>query len=313
MLILDRIWIIGGLLLGVGVSGTGLGSLTGLIGKLAPPEKRVSSIATIGMAAGIGSFIALPFIYFLIRTLGWQNGLIALMILFAMLVPLALALGGPIPDSGPNAGPKKQTLREALKEAAAYPSFWLLTAGFFVCGFHVSFITVHLPAFTVDRGLPTWVGPYALMFIGIMNLVGTYLAGQSDKWMDKRRALSFIYFMRSVVFVGFLVLPITPVVVIGLCTLLGLLWLATVPLTSGLVATFFGTRWMAMLFGIVIMSHQAGAFTGSWLAGWLFDHTKSYEVMWYISIALGVFSALLHWPISEKPVPRIADAETSAA
>lgn len=305
--------IIGGVMIGVGVSGSGLNSFIGTIGKLAPPEKRVSSIASIGMAAGIGSFIALPFVHLLIGAFGWKNAILGLMIIFVLLIPLALSLGGRVQESGANPLVLKQTLGAALREASAHPSFWLLTAGFFVCGFHVSFIVVHLPAFTIDRGLPTWVGPYALMAVGIMNLVGTYIAGQSGRWIEKRRALSLIYFSRAVVFIGFLILPMTPWVIIGLCTLLGLLWLATVPLTSGLVATFFGTAWMTMLFGIVLMSHQIGSFLGSWLAGWLFDQTNSYDAMWYISIALGVVAALLHWPIAEKPVPRITDTQVSAA
>ncbi|MGE0629339.1 MAG: MFS transporter [Hyphomicrobiaceae bacterium] len=305
--------LIGGVLMGIGVSGTGITSLVGLIGKLAPPDKRLGAIASIGMAAGVGSFVALPVIHLLIDALGWQNSLLWLMGILAALVPLALSLGGRMQEAGANPAIRAQTIKEALKEAAAHPSYWLLTAGFFVCGFHVSFIVVHLPAFTIDKGMPGWVGPVALSAVGIMNLIGTYIAGQSGRWIEKRRGLSLIYFGRAIIFVGFLVLPMTPWVVITLCSLLGLLWLATVPLTSGLVATFFGTAWMSMLFGIVFMSHQIGSFTGVWLAGWLFDQTKSYDAMWYISIALGLLSALLNWPISEKPVARIAEAQASKA
>jgi predicted MFS family arabinose efflux permease len=292
-----------GVLMGIGVSGTGVTSLVGTIGRLAPPDKRLSAIASIGMAAGIGSFVALPVMHFLIEFAGWQTSLVWLMAITALLIPLAWPLGGkPEAPSGPV---RNQTLKEALAEAFSHPSFWLLTAGFFVCGFHVAFIVVHLPAFTVDQGLPTWVGPFALAVIGIANIIGTFIAGQSGRFIEKRRALSLVYFGRSVIFLGFLFLPMTPVVVITLCGLLGLLWLATIPLTSGLVATFFGTTWMSMLFGFVFLSHQVGSFLGVWLGGKLFDMTRSYDAMWWISIGLGVVAALLNWPIQEKPVARL--------
>ena len=297
---------ISGVLMGIGVSGTGFTSLVSTIGRLAPPEKRLSAMASIGMAAGIGGFIALPFMHVLIEWAGWQASLVWLMAITALLIPLAWPIGGrPPAQTGPV---RAQTLIEALAEAFAHPSFWLLTAGFFVCGFHVAFIAVHLPAFADDQGLPAWVGPTALAIIGVTNLVGTYLAGQSGRFMEKRRGLSLIYFGRAALFLGMLFVPMTPVTLIGLCALLGLLWLATIPLTSGLVATFFGTTWMSMLFGIVFLSHQAGAFLGVWLGGRIFDLTKSYSSMWWISIALGLLAGLLNWPISERPVARLAAA-----
>lgn len=295
-----------GVLMGIGASGTGVTSLVGTIGRLAPPEKRLSAIASIGMAAGIGSFVALPVMHLLIGIAGWQGSLLWLMAIIALLIPLAWPIGGK--PAVLQSGVRVQNLTEALGEAARHRSYWLLMAGFFVCGFHVAFIMVHLPAFTVDRGLPTWVGPYALSAVGIANIVGTYLAGQSGKYIDKHRALSVIYFGRAVLFLGFLYLPITPATVIILCALLGLLWLATIPLTSGLVATFFGTTWMSMLFGIVFLSHQLGAFLGVWLGGRIFDVTKSYDLMWWISIGLGLLAALINLPISERPVARLQPA-----
>jgi len=295
---------ISGVLMGIGVSGTGMTSLVGTIGRLAPPEKRLSAIASIGMAAGIGGFVALPIMHFLIEFVGWRQSLLWLMAITALLIPLAWPIGGR-PSVQPGAI-KSQTFREALAEAFRHPGFLLLTAGFFVCGFHVSFIMVHLPAFTIDQGLPSWVGPFALSVVGIANIIGTFLAGQSGRFIEKRQGLSLIYFGRAVLFLGFLYLPMTPVTVIVLCGLLGLLWLATIPLTSGLVATFFGTSWMSMLFGFVFLSHQIGAFLGVWLGGKLFDLTKSYDAMWWISIALGLLAALLNWPIQEKPVARLS-------
>jgi len=249
--------------------------------------------------------------HLLIELVGWQQSLLWLMAITAMLIPLAWPISGRPPAAGSAA--RTQSYREALTEAFRHPSFWLLTAGFFVCGFHVAFIMVHLPAFTLDQGLPAWVGPVALSVVGIANILGTFLAGQSGRWLEKRHALSLIYLGRSVLFLGFLLLPITSVTVIGLCALLGLLWLATIPLTSGLVATFFGTTWMSMLFGIVFLSHQVGSFLGVWLAGRLYHMTQSYDAMWWISIALGLLSALVNWPIREEPVARIAAQRAAAA
>ena len=295
--------LLSGVLMGIGVSGTGMTSLVGTIGRLAPPEKRLSAIASIGMAAGIGGFVALPVMHLLIEIAGWQQSLLWLMAITALLIPLALPIGRK-PQVLPGAA-KSQTFREALAEAFGHQGFLLLTAGFFVCGFHVAFIMVHLPAFTIDQGLPTWVGPVALSVVGIANIIGTFIAGQSGRYIEKRQGLSLIYFGRAILFLGFLFLPMTPLTVIVICGLLGLLWLATIPLTSGLVATFFGTTWMSMLFGFVFLSHQIGAFFGVWLGGWLFDITKSYAAMWWISIALGLVAALLNWPIQEEPVARL--------
>jgi predicted MFS family arabinose efflux permease len=305
----SAIWlIVAGVLMGFGVSGTGVTSLVGVVGRLAPPEKRMAAIASTGMAAGIGGFAALPVMHALIEGFGWQDSLVWLMAITALLVLFAWPLDAR-PAAGAAAAPgSNQTMKEALNEAFGHPSYLLLTAGFFVCGFHVAFITVHLPAYTRDLLLPDWVGPYALMLVGIANIVGTFIAGQSGKWIEKRRGLSLIYFGRSLVFVGFLLVPPSATAIIVLAGTLGLLWLSTVPLTSGLVATFFGTRWMSMLFGIVFFSHQVGSFLGVWLAGRLYDATGSYEAMWWISIALGIASGLVHWPIQEKPVARLAPA-----
>ena len=296
--------LVAGVLMGIGISGTGLTALVGTVGRLAPPEKRMSAIASLGMAAGIGGFIAWPYTHLAIEWLGWQGSLLLWMATTALMVPLAWPLSGkPVLVAGPV---RKQTLGEALTEATRHPSFWLLTASFFVCGFHVAFIGVHLPAFLADKGLEPWVAPAALSIVGIANIAGTFLAGQSGRLFEKRVGLSLIYLGRAVLFLGFLFLPMTPVTVMVLCGILGFLWLSTIPLTSGLVATFFGTTWMSMLFGIVFLSHQVGAFLGVWLGGRLFDMTKSYDLMWWMSVALGLFAALISWPIKERPVARLA-------
>jgi predicted MFS family arabinose efflux permease len=295
---------ISGLLLGIGVAGTGITSLVGAVGRAVPPEQRVTAIASLGMAGGIGGLIAFPYAHLLIEYMGWKPSLLVLAATGLLMIPLAWVLAGkPATDAG---ALKPQTLMEAGREAFAHPSFWLLTIGFFVCGFHVAFYSVHLPAYVADKGLAPWVGVWALMAVGVANILGTYLAGQSGKIVEKRIGLSFIYFMRVFVFLGLLYLPINPTTVIGISALLGIFWLSTVPLTSGLVATFFGTTWVSMLFGFVFLSHQLGSFAGLKLAGRVYDVTKSYDMMWWISIALGLFAALVHWPIKEKPVARLA-------
>lgn len=296
---------VSGVLLGIGVCGTGVTALVGAVGRLVVAEKRTEAIASLGMAGGIGGFIAFPYAHVLIEWLGWQVSLIVLAVTAAAMIPLAWPLSGK-PATQQSAF-KPQSLKDAFDEAFATPSFWLLTAGFFVCGFHVAFYSVHLPAFVADKGLDASVGVWALMAVGIANIIGTYLAGRSARLVEKRVGLSVIYFMRCFVFLGLLFLPINGPVVILLSTMLGLFWLSTVPLTSGLVATFFGTTWMSMLFGFVFLSHQLGSFAGLWLAGRLYDVTGSYDAMWWISVGFGLFAAAIHWPIRERPVARLAN------
>jgi predicted MFS family arabinose efflux permease len=294
-----------GVLLGIGVSGTGLTALVGAAGRAAPPDKRTAAIASLGMAGGIGGFVAFPYTHLLMDLLGWQVSLLVLAGTMATVLPLAWVLSGKPSSQGPA---DTQSFGQAFKEAFTHPSYLLLNAGFFVCGFHVAFYGVHLPRFVADHGLDASVGVWALTLVGLANLVGTYVAGQSPRFIEKRLGLSLIYFGRCFVFLGLLFLPITAATVIVLSIILGIFWLSTVPLTSGLVATFFGTRWMSMLFGVVFLSHQVGSFTGLMLAGILYDATKSYDIMWWISIAVGLMAALVHLPIRERPVPRLATA-----
>jgi predicted MFS family arabinose efflux permease len=299
-----------GILLGIGVSGTGITTLVGAVGRAAPADKRTSAIASLGMAGGIGGFVAFPYTHLLMDVAGWQLSLLLLMATTSIMLPLAWPLSGK--PSGSSGLVAEQTLGSAVQEAFTHPSYLLLVAGFFVCGFHVAFYGVHLPAFVADAGLDASVAVIALTMVGLGNLAGTYIAGQSARFIEKRVGLSLIYCGRCFIFLGLLFLPITALSVIVLSTLLGLFWLSTVPLTSSLVATFFGTRWMSMLFGVVFLSHQLGSFTGLWLAGTLYDLTKSYDIMWWISIALGLFAAAVHWPIRERPVARLAGLPRAA-
>ncbi len=300
-----------GVLLGIGVSGSGINALVGAVGRAAGPERRTAAIAKLGIGSGIGVLIAIPYTHFLIETFGWQTSLAILAGTALMILPLAIPVSGRPKQAEATA--LDLTISEALGEAFRHPSFWLLIAGFFVCGFHVVFYAVHLPAFVADQGLDPMVGVIGLTVVGIGNLVGTYASGWWGQRYSKRWGLSFIYFMRAVIFLGFLYLPITPEFVIAASALLGIFWLSTIPLTSGLVATFFGAKWMTMLYGIVFFSHQLGSFFGAWSAGYIFDRTQSYDIVWWISVALGLFAALVHIPIREAPVARLAGAAVKPA
>lgn len=301
---------ISGFFLGLGVAGAGVNATVGAVGRAAPPESRTAAIAAIGMGSGIGILIALPYTHLLIESLTWHPSLLVLAATAFLILPLAIPLSGrPQANTGPG---NMQTLREALAEAARHPSFWMLNAGFFVCGFHVVFYGTHLPAYVKSQGLPPGIAVAALVVVGIGNLIGTYIAGQWGRTKPKRIGLALIYLGRAFVFLGFLFLPITGTTVILLSALLGLLWLSTIPLTSGLVATFYGPKWMTMLYGIVFFSHQIGSALGVWLGGVVFDKLHSYDAMWWISVALGVFGALIHWPIAERPVERAPTASAPA-
>lgn len=296
----DLMW--SGISIGTGVGACGLSVMVGVVGRAASAERRTAAIASLGIASGIGSFVAFPYTHVLMETLGWQTSLLAVIATLSLLLPCAWILSGK-PGTAP--GIKPQTLREAFAEAIRLPSYWLLVVGYSVCGFHVAFYSTHLPAYVAAQGLPSWVAVWALTAVGVANIAGTYLAGWASRYIEKRLALTILYLARVVIFLGILLLPPDPLVIIGLSALLGFFWLATIPLTSGLVATFFGTTWLSMLFGLVLLSHQIGSFIGVWLAGVLYDLTKSYDAMWQISIAISLLAALLHYPIRERPVARL--------
>jgi MFS family permease len=238
----------------------------------------------------------------LIDGIGWSNALLLLAALVCVIAPLSIGL-----KETPAANTlRAQTVAQALREAFAYRSFWLLTAGYFVCGFQVVFIGVHLPSYLRDHQLSSGVAVTALALIGLFNIFGTYVAGQLGARFTKKYLLSGIYTLRSIVIVIFLVLPITPVSVYVFAAAIGFLWLSTVPLTSGIVAHIFGVRYLSMLSGFVFFSHQMGSFCGVWLGGYLYDKTGSYNVVWQISIALGIFAAIINWPIKERAIVRTA-------
>jgi predicted MFS family arabinose efflux permease len=206
----------------------------------------------------------------------------------------------------------EQRIASALTEAVKYPSFLLLTAGFFVCGFHIAAVAVHLPAFLADKGFNPGLGAIALTVIGAANILGTYACGRAGDAMPKHLVLAALYLARGFVFLALLYLPLTETSVLIYAFLLGLLWLGTIPLTSGLIVTFFGPRWLSMLYGIVFLSHQVGSFMGAWIGGWLYDTTHSYDLLWWAAVAIAVLAAVLHLPIREQSAPRPAAAAAPA-
>ncbi len=295
--------LISGVFMGLGVAGAGVTAMVGAIGRAAPAEKRTQAISMLGIGSGIGVLVSLPYAHLLIEYFGWMASLATMAATALLMWPLALIIGMKPAANPSNALP--QSVKEALREAFRHPSFILLTAGFFVCGFQVAFYALHLPAYVADKGFDPMVGVLALTMIGLGNLIGTWAAGQSAAYFPKQYTLAFIYFGRCWVFLWFLYGPITPTSVVALSFVLGLLWLSTVPLTSSLVATFFGPAWMTMLFGVVFFSHQIGSFLGVWMAGRAFDVTRSYDLMWWASIGLGLFAAIVHWPIKQEAVSRL--------
>jgi MFS family permease len=293
-----------GLLIGIGLSGTSFSVILGVVGRAVSIEKRSMAMGIAAAAGSFGQFAMLPGTLGLISGLGWSVALIVLAALVALIVPLARMIKEPAQVShGPT-----QSLREALVEACSHPGFCLLALGFFVCGFQVVFIGVHLPAYLVDQHLPAMAGTTVLALVGLFNIFGTYIAGWLGGRWSKPRLLSALYLARGVVIVLFLWWPLSLWTAYAFGIAMGLLWLSTVPLTNGTVASVFGVRNLSMLGGIVFLFHQLGAFLGGWLGGYLYDHTGSYDLVWYISIGLSVLAALLNWPVSEQPVARLQQA-----
>lgn len=290
-----------GLLIGIGLSGTSFSVILGVVGRAVPPEKRSMGMGIASAAGSFGQFAMLPGTLGLIGWLGWSAALLALGVLVALIVPLVSMLKDkPLPLLG-----HEQTLSEALREACSHSGFWLLAFGFFVCGFQVVFIGVHLPAYLVDQHLPALVGTTVLALVGLFNVFGTYTAGWLGGRMSKPRLLTGLYLARAVVISAFILTPLTTWSAYAFGIAMGLLWLSTVPLTNGTVATMFGVRNLSMLGGIVFLFHQIGAFLGGWLGGYLYDRTGSYDLVWQIAIFLSLLAAALNWPVREQPVARL--------
>jgi len=293
-----------GVLIGFGLSGCSFNLVLSAFGKLLPPEQRGLALGAGTAAGSFGQFLFAPIGVALIDNLGWQGALTVFAALMLLIIPLALALA--TPPSAPANVPARdeQSFKTALAEAFGHRSYVLLVLGFFTCGFQLAFITVHLPAFLVDRGLTSQVGGWVLAAVGLFNIIGSLGVGWIQNFMPKRYILSAIYFTRALATIAFISFPITPLSAISFGAVSGLMWLSTVPPTSALVALMFGTRWLATLYGFAFVSHQVGGFLGVWLGGIVFERFGSYTPIWWLSVLFGVLSALINLPIVEKPVER---------
>ncbi|UZG43172.1 MFS transporter [Caldimonas thermodepolymerans] len=295
-----------GVLIGMAQAGTTYAIIYGVIGRNVAPEKRSWAMGVAAAAGSFGQFLMVPVENWLIGGFGWQNALFILGCLALAIIPLSWGLKEPKVAAA--TGGVQQSIGQALREAFTYPSFQLLTAGYFVCGFQVVFIGVHMPSYLKDQGLAPEVATYALALIGLFNVFGTYIAGVLGQRLQKRHILASIYFLRSVAIVIFLFVPLSPASVYVFSSVIGLLWLSTVPPTNAVVAQIFGVRYLSMLGGFVFLSHQIGSFLGVWLGGKLYDSTGSYDVVWWLAVALGVFAALVNLPVRESAISRPAQA-----
>ncbi|AIJ45439.1 MFS transporter [Comamonas testosteroni TK102] len=292
-----------GVLIGAAQAGTTYAVIYGVLGRQIPVARRSWAMGVAAAAGSFGQFFMVPVEGKLIAQFGWSNALLILA-LFALLIA-ALAFGLREPGFGGSTPIKReQTVGQALREAWTYPSFLLLMAGYFVCGFQVMFIGVHVPSYLKDFGMAPHVASYSLALVGLFNIFGTYLAGNLGQKLPKRYLLSGIYGLRSVATVAFLLAPLSPWSVYAFCAAMGFLWLSTVPLTNATIAQIFGVQHLSMLGGFVFFSHQIGSFLGVWLGGYLYDINGNYDMVWYISIALGIFAAVVNLPVREAAIVR---------
>ena len=292
-----------GVLIGAAQAGTTYAVIYGVVGRNISADKRSWAMGVTAAAGSFGQFLMVPTESFLISSLGWQQALLVLAGAVLLIMPLAIGLRESSFTSG-QAVKREQTISQALREAFKYPSFQLLMAGYFVCGFQVVFIGVHMPSYLKDKGLSLQVAGYALALIGLFNIFGTYIAGSLGQRMPKKNILAVIYFSRAIIIAVFIAAPLSPMSVYIFASLMGLLWLSTVPVTNAAVAQIFGIQHFSMLSGFVFFSHQIGSFLGVWLGGVLYDRTGSYDIVWYITIALGIFAGLINLPVREAPIHR---------
>lgn len=298
-----------GVLIGLALSGASFSIVIGAFGKLLPENWRMMGFGFATAAGSFGQFLFTPLASALISSVGWQTTLTIFAVLMLLVLPLSLALATPTSNSASPGLGADQSIAQALGEAFRTPSYWLLVIGFFTCGFHLAFITMHLPPFLIDNGLPAWVGGWTLALVGLFNIVGSLASGALSGRLPKRHILAAIYFARAVLISAFIFMPVTPVTALGFGAVIGLLWLSTIPPTSGIVATMFGARYMTMLYGVAFLSHQIGSFLGAWLGGVIYRQTGNYDLIWQIAIALSIMSGLVNLPIRERPVTRLQPAE----
>jgi MFS family permease len=293
-----------GVLIGFGLSGSSFNLVLSAFSKLLPPERRGIALGAGTAAGSFGQFLFAPFGVALIDNFGWQTALTVFAILMLLIVPLSLALWTPRQVSTDVPAADQQSFKTALAEAFGHRSYVLLVLGFFTCGFQLAFITVHLPAYLVDRGISAQTGGWVIAAIGLFNIIGSLSVGWLQNIFPKRFILSLIYFTRALSILAFISFPITTFSAVAFGAISGLTWLSTVPPTSALVSLMFGTRWFATLYGFAFVSHQVGGFLGVWLGGIVFEQFGSYTSIWWLSILFGVLSALINLPIVEAPVAR---------
>jgi MFS family permease len=300
-----------GVLIGFGLSGCSFNLVIAAFGKLLDERYRMIAIGAGTAAGSFGQFLFSPLSVGLIGGVGWQNALLVFGGLLLLILPMAFALATP-PNAPKPAGSADtaatQSLGSALAEAFAHRSYVFLVLGFFTCGFQLAFITLHLPSYLIDRGLSAQVGGWTLAAIGLFNIIGSLSVGWLANYYPRRYLLALNYFLRAVFIAAFVLLPATPIGTIIFGAGMGLLWLSTVPPTSGLVSLMFGTRWLATLYGFAFFSHQVGGFLGAWMGGLLYERTGSYDIVWWLAVLFGVLSAVINLPIEEKPVLRAAPA-----
>jgi MFS family permease len=293
-----------GVLIGFGLSGCSFNLVLSAFSKLLPPERRGVALGAGTAAGSFGQFLFAPFGVAMIDNFGWQSALTVFALLMLLIVPLSLALATPPATSANVPVADQQSFRTALAEAFGHRSYVLLMLGFFTCGFQLAFITVHLPSYLVDRGMPVQTGGWVVAAIGLFNIIGSLSVGWLQNRFPKRYILSIIYFTRALSIVAFISFPITTFSAIAFGVVTGLTWLSTVPPTSALVALMFGTRWFATLYGFAFVSHQVGGFLGVLLGGIVFEKFGSYTPIWWLSVLFGILSALINLPIVEAPVAR---------
>jgi MFS family permease len=294
------LYLSGGVLVGVGVATASFSIVMAAFGRLVPPEKRSWSFGIATAAGSLGQFIFAPLGQGFIAAFGWQTALVLIAATVLLMTVLAVPLSAPAASSTARGNEPAQSMREAVSGALGHPSFILLVIGFFVCGFQLAFATIHLPAYLVEHGISPWLAAWSIAIVGLFNVIGSYGAGIIGGRYKKRISLAAIYLLRSIIIALFITLPVTPLSTVVFAATMGLLWLSTVPLTMGLVTVMFGTRYVATLYGFVFLSHQIGSFFGVWLGGKFHDLYGTYDLVWWIGVALGLFAALVHWPIREE-------------
>ena len=302
-------WLIvtAGVMVGAAQAGTTFAVVFGVIGRNIPPERRSWAMGVVSAAGSFGQFLMVPTESMLIGQWGWQQALVMLSVGVLIILPLSLGLREPSFAAG-QSPVRNQSIVQALREAFGYRSFQLLMAGYFVCGFQVVFIGVHLPSFLKDQGMSPQLASTALALIGLFNIAGTYAAGSLGQVFPKNKILSGIYLARGIIIAIFISLPITPLSVYIFAAAMGLLWLSTVPVTNAVIAQIFGVSHLSMLSGFVFLSHQVGSFLGVWLGGLIYDRTGSYDQVWFITIALSAFAALINLPVRETAIARVPQA-----